>query len=65
MRLFQDAMRGESEMRHLELQQRVMELSNVRSYQVVARIFKQAIEEEAIVKSKDSQGLVVYQAPPY
>ena len=64
-RLFADAMRGETELGHFDLQQRVMELSNVRSYQFLARLFRQAIEQDVIIKSRNQQGLVVYQAPPF
>ena len=60
-----DAMRGETELGHFDLQQRVMELSNVRSYQFLARLFRQAIEQDVIIKSRNQQGLVVYQAPPF
>ena len=52
-------------MGHFELQQRVMELTHLRSYQVAASIFKQGIEQKAIVKRQDSRGRVVYQAPPF
>jgi archaellum biogenesis ATPase FlaH len=65
VRLFTDAMGGQSEMGHFELQQRVMELTHLRSYQVAASIFKQGIEQKAIVKRQDSRGRVVYQAPPF
>ena len=64
-RLFADAMRGETELGHFDLQQRVMELSNVRSYQFLARLFRQAIEQDVIIKSRNQQGLVVYQTPPF
>ena len=64
-RLFLDAMRGEEEMRHFDLQQRVMGLSNIRNYQTLAKVFADAVDKKFIVKTKNAMGQVIYQPAPF
>ena len=64
-RLFLDAMRGEEEMRHFDLQQRVMGLSNIRNYQTLAKVFADAVDKKIIVKTKNAMGQVIYQPVPF
>lgn len=64
-RLFAHAMKGKEEVGHLELQQSVMMLSNVSSYQKCSQLFRQAITEGVIIKSMDEQHHVVYRPAPF
>ena len=64
-RLFRDALGGREQAGHFELQRRVMELSNVCSYQLCAELFRQAVEQRVIVKTQDAQRHVVYRATPF
>ena len=64
-RLFTHAMQGKEQIGHMELQQRVMMLANVSTYQKCSHLFSQAINEGVIIKSKDNQNHVIYRPAPF
>ena len=65
VRLFCDALGNADFLSHFDLQQRVMELSGIRSYQLCSNVFREAVETKIIVKEKDADQHVVYRLTPF
>ena len=64
-KLFTYAMKDCDTLGHFELQQRIMSIANIKSYQKSADLFKQAIDEKVIEKTYDSNRHVVYKLAPF
>ena len=59
-KLFLHALRGQKEIGHTELQLRLMELTNLKSYQRLADVIRDAIAQGVVEKGEDLQRHVVY-----
>ena len=64
-RLFSDILQGKSEIGHPEMQLRLMELTNIKSYQRAAEVIREAIAQNVIEKGEDAQRHVVYRPAPF